>query len=248
MKIKLITIVTILLMALPLFAQNADEIVRELESKELKGNIRSEGKMVIARKEGQSYRKTSISFISLANKDQETLIEFTNIEDAGKKILRTQNEIYLYFPDAEETIRLQGNALKQSVMGSDFSYEDMTESSSILDRYTASFLGKEKTEGVDCFKIKLTAKSRGETYPQQIIWINTENYFLKKIHFFTNSGSLLKEMIIHEYVVRDGKYMPKHAIITDKLKKGSYTESIIDKVEVDVKFSRDTFSIENLAW
>ena len=64
---------------------------------------------------------TKTTFESYQQKNSNTLIIVADGPDAGQKILRLENSVYLYYPDAEELIRLQGSALKDSIMGSDFS-------------------------------------------------------------------------------------------------------------------------------
>ena len=103
-----------------IYAITANEIIRKMEQNENLSSI-SEGRFEITDNLGT--RVTTFKSYEAANGD--LMLEFTNPEDAGQKILRLENEIYLYFPDAEEIIHLQGDALKDRVMGSDFSYEDL---------------------------------------------------------------------------------------------------------------------------
>ena len=101
------------------------------------------------------------TFILYAEGADKMLIEFTNPEERGQKIMRLEDEIYLYFPDAEEVIRLQGSALKESVMGSDFSYEDMTGEGDLLDQYEVTLLGEQMVDGRRHYHLELEAKKRG---------------------------------------------------------------------------------------
>ncbi len=60
-------------------------------------------------------------------------------------------------------IRLQGAALRQSVLGSDLSYEDMTEEKTTLDDYDVTLDGSETISGRDCYILTLTAKKQGRS-------------------------------------------------------------------------------------
>src|SRR4030042_3495303 len=121
----------LLLAAAAAFPQSAEEIVRRLEANQRFRTQEAEGSLIITDRFG-SRTKT---FLSWAEGQERMLLAFTNVEEKGQKILRLKDEIYLYFPEAEEVGRLQGAALKESGMGSDFSYEDLTGETSLLDLY-----------------------------------------------------------------------------------------------------------------
>lgn len=119
-------------------------------------------------------------FESYRRKNGDTLIVITSGPDSGQKILRLENSVYLYYPDAEEVIRLQGSALKDSVMGSDFSYEDLTGDDSILSSYNGELLGTETVDGAECYHVKLTAKSKKELYQKQEKFIDKKTFAERK--------------------------------------------------------------------
>ncbi|MFW6223714.1 MAG: outer membrane lipoprotein-sorting protein, partial [Spirochaetota bacterium] len=83
--------------------QSAEEIIRRLEANQTHETSRTEGRMVIHDRFG---RRTT-EFIMFARGSDDALIEFTSAEEAGQKVLRTDDEIYLFYPDASELIRLQ---------------------------------------------------------------------------------------------------------------------------------------------
>ena len=47
--------------------------------------------------------------------------------EKGTKMLKLDNRLWIYSPGTDRTIQLSGHLLRQSVMGSDLSYEDMME-------------------------------------------------------------------------------------------------------------------------
>ncbi len=235
------------LVALPAAAapdETAEQVIRKLEENQVHETARSEGKMIINDRFGEKVT----TFKSWAEGEEKTLIEFTSRQERGQKILRTNDEIYLYFPDAAEVIRLQGAALRDSVLGSDMSYEDMTGGKGILDDYRAELLGTEAVDGRQCYKIELNAKGRGVAYPKEIIWIDTEMYVTRKVHMFSLSGKLLKEMRIQDYTTQNGKTFPVRFIIEDKMKRNSSTEFVIESIEIGADIPASRFSIEELTW
>ena len=239
-----IVVIVSMITAVSAYSQSAEDIIRRVEENQIHDTVKIEGKMIITDRFGE---KVS-SFISYARGSEEMLLEFTSKPEAGQKILRTEDEIYLYYPDAEEVIRMQGAALRESVLGSDFSYEDMTGEKSILDSYRASLQGSESIDGHDCYKIELDAKSRDVPYPRQIVWIDKELYVDRKAHKFSLAGELLKEMRIEEIEKIEGKYIPTDIIMEDQLKSDSSTELIIEEIDINIPLDPSLFSLEELTW
>ena len=225
-------------------AESAEEVIRKLEENQVHETARSEGRMIINDRFGEKVT----TFKSWAEGDEKTLIEFTSRQERGQKILRTDDEIYLYFPDAAEVIRLQGAALRDSVLGSDMSYEDMTGGKGLLDDYRAELLGTETVDGRQCYKIELNAKGRGVAYPKEIIWVDSEMYVTRKVHMFSLSGKLLKEMRMQEYTTQKGKTFPVRFLIEDKMKRNSSTEFVMETIEIGADIPSSRFSLEELTW
>lgn len=242
-----ITICTVLLMFAAtgmVFALSAEDIIKKVEDNRVHETSKVEGRMIIEDRFGTR----TTTFVSYSRGEEEMLIEFTSTREAGQKILRTDDEIYLYYPDAEEIIRMQGAALRQSVLGSDFSYEDMTGEKSLLDTYDVTMMGSESIDGHPCYTLELTAKSRDIAYPKEIIWVDKKLFVGRKVHKFSLSGKLLKEMTVKEIDEIEGDYVPTHIKMVDTMKKNSSTEFIIEEMEVDLRLDESIFSLEELTW
>jgi outer membrane lipoprotein-sorting protein len=229
--------------AMILPAVTPEEIIREMEENQVHETSRTEGKMII----NDRFGTKTVTFVTWAEGEDTTLIEFTSRQERGQKILRTDEELYLFFPDAAEVIRLQG-AVRDSVLGSDFSYEDMTGEGGILDSYEAELLGTESVDGNECYKIELDAKSRSVPYPKEIMWVDTEQYVYRQVHKFSLSGKLLKEMRITEFTEQQGKTIPVRFVMKDTMKENSSTEFVIEELELGIDIPDGTFSLQELRW
>jgi len=230
--------------AATLSAITAEEVIRKMEENQVHETSRTEGKMIIEDRFG---RKT-VTFVSWAAGDEKSLIEFTSRQERGQKILRTEDELYLFFPDAAEVIRLQGAALRDSVLGSDFSYEDMTGEGGILESYAAEMRGTENVDGRECYKIELEAKSRSVPYSKEIMWIDTEQFVYRRVHKFSLSGKLLKELHVTDFIEQQGKTVPARLVMKDTMKQNSSTEFVIRELRIGVDIPKETFSLQELKW
>jgi len=223
---------------------DAEEIIQKMEENQVHQSAYSEGRMIIRDRFGEK----ESSFKSWARGEDESLIEFTSRQERGQKILRTEDEIYLYFPDAAEVIRLQGAALRDSVLGSDLSYEDMTGDKGLLDSYEVELLEDEVVDGQPCYQIDMRAVSRDVPYPRQVIWVDKELFATRKVHKYSLSGKLLKEMRIQDYITQNGKTFPARFVVEDKMKSNSSTSFIIDQIDLGVEIPEATFSLQELTW
>jgi outer membrane lipoprotein-sorting protein len=222
----------------------AEEILRRLDRGQTFDTMKSLGSMSITDSLGS--RKTE--FINSARGKDDSFMEFTSAAEKGQKILRNSRELYLFFPEAEEITRLQGAALRQSMAGSDISYEDLTGNRNRADNYSAVLAGGETMDGRDCWHILLEAKTRNIAYPKQEIWVDKANYLPVLVKSFALSGKQLKEIRFSGVVVVDGFPFSTRLVVEDKLKKGARTELFFRDIEINRPIPAKTFTLENLSW
>ena len=242
--IKLVTVLFIILPVISVHAESAEDIIEKMDDLQTFRTMKSTGKIISHDRFG-----TKISeFINISRGKTEFLIEFTSLEERGQKILRTPDELFLFYPDAEEIIRLQGAALRQSMLGSDISYEDMTEGTNTLSRYNVVLTGEESIEGNMCHIIQMDAKKKKTAYPRQIVWVDKVKYVPRKVEYYSRSGKLLKTMELVDFAEEKGKIILTSMIIRDKLKKTSSTELLIETYKLNPPVHPATFTLEELTW
>ncbi len=240
----LIIITVLLALALPICALTGEGIIIKMESNQVHDSAETTGSFAITDRFGtreKTYRAFSLG-------EDKMLLEFTNPEEAGQKILRIDDEIYLYFPEAEEIIHLQGAALRDSVMGSDFSYEDLTGGKSLLDDYTVELQGNEPIEGRDCYRLELKARRKDVVYPMQSIWVDSQLFVYRRVVLYSLKGKELKEMVVKEFREVSGKLVPVHLEMRDRMKKSSITVFKTDSLQIDIPIDPALFSLEELSW
>jgi outer membrane lipoprotein-sorting protein len=220
------------------------EIVRRMEENQVHKTSEIEGSFTIE----DSFGSRVKTFKAFSMGEDKMRVEFTNPEEAGQKILRTGDEIYLYYPEAEEVIHLQGSGLKDSVMGSDFSYEDFTGEKGLLNLYTVELEGTESVDGRECFVLKLSAKKKQIAYAQERMWVDSGLYVVRKAVFFSVSGKAVKEMEVTEIKTMSGKNIPMDMEMRDLMKKNSSTAFQIKKIKIDAPLDPKLFTLEELSW
>lgn len=161
--------------------------------------------------------------------------------EAGTKMLKLKDSLWMYSPSTDRTIRISGHMLRQSVMGSDLSYEDMMEDKILAEIYAAKITGAEIIDEIDCWIVELTAEE-DVAYQKRKVWVDKERYVPIRQELFAKSGKLLKKMDLTDFKKSDGRWYPTRMIFKDVLKTGSGTEFINESVQFDAEIPEHLFS------
>lgn len=155
--------------------------------------------------------------------------------ERGTKMLKVGDQLWTYSPATDRIIQIAGHMLRQSVMGSDLSYEDMMEDQTLSEMYTPEIVGSETVEERDCWILELTAKTPGITYHSRRAWIDKERNIALKETRYAASGKLLKEALVQEVFQVEGRWYPKRMTFKDMLSTGEGTEFIVDSIEFNAE-------------
>ena len=163
--------------------------------------------------------------------------------EAGTKMLKIGEKLYTYSPQTDRVIQISGHMLRQSVMGSDMSYNDMMEDRPIEQLYNATLEGSIKIDDRDHYIIALDAKVKGLSYPKRRSWVDKKYLLPTKEELYAKSGKLLKTASLHEIKKIDGRWFPSKFIYKDELKRNSKgTEWIINDIQFNKKIPDSRFS------
>ena len=217
-------------------------IVRKLDGNEVYTTIKAEAEFRIT----FGGKKIVKRFTLQARGARNSFIEFTNPEDAGTRYLKRDGSLFLYSPDAEEVIPITGHLLKESMMGSDLSYEDAAGNDTLEGLYNARIAEEGELDGRPVWVLDMTGKSKTISYPRLKIWADKETFIPLKTERYALSGALLKEEYVRETRRIGGRTFPVRVEVKDLLRKDSMTVFTLDKVELDVPIPDSVFSMRNL--
>jgi outer membrane lipoprotein-sorting protein len=168
------------------------------------------------------------------------------VREQGTKMLKLDDQLWIYSPDADRTIQIAGHMLRQSVMGSDLSYEDLMEDSRLTDRYNAKVTGTEIIDGRNCWIIELIAFVPEVAYQGMKIWVDQERDIPLREEMYAKSGTLLKRSELSNVERINERWYPKRLVFKDMLKEGMGTELIIDDIQFNVTIPDHIFSKASL--
>ena len=242
---KILSVALFAFITVTAFSQtpSAAELLRRIDENENYTTIQYDGEIIIENG-GRRFVKTMQVW---ARGNTNSFMEFTNPEDRGTKYLKTNGRLFVYSPDTEEVMLISGHMLRESMMGSDMSYEDTLDNQPLSARYNAVHQDSEIINGRDSWVLMLTARnSRNESYPSRKLWIDKANGDLLRYELFALSGVKLKEYELVKVEVINGRRFPVEGIMRDLMRRGSSTTFIMRNVIIDRPIADSVFSQRNL--
>ena len=179
--------------------------------------------------------------------DKQSFTEYLSpAREKGTKMLKLENKLWIYSPTTDRTVQISGHMLRQSVMGSDVSYEDMMNDTPLLEQYKAEVTAEEIIDGRKCYVVTLTAILPEVNYYQQKMWVDQERFVPLKIDMFAKSGKLLKRSTLADIKKVQGRWFPMSMVYKDMLKTGTGTKMVFDEIQFDVTIAESIFNKSNL--
>lgn len=239
-------VIKIILLALALSGQNfpdATQILEKVDKNMTSRTLISESQMVIY---GRRNVRTVVSK-GYAEGTSKSFSEYLSPErEKGTKMLKLDDRLWIYSPATDRTIQLSGHMLRQSVMGSDLSYEDMMEDRKMTEMYQAKVLAEELIDGRKTWVLELTAKVADVAYEKRKTWIDQERFVPLQEELYAKSGQLLKKLVMSDIQKIGTRWYPKKVNFKDMLKDGKGTDFIFNEVQFDATIPEHIFNKASL--
>ena len=219
---------------------SADNIMKAIDK-----NLNAESRIITSRMVVRGRRSSRT--IESKNWVVGTDLAFTEYlsppRESGTKMLKLGEKLYTYSPQTDRVIQISGHMLRQSVMGSDMSYNDIMEDRPMEELYKATIEGSDKVDGRDHWIMVLDAKVKGLSYEKRRSWVDKEYLLPIKEELYAKSGKLLKTASLEGIKRIQGRWFPSKFVYKDELKRNSKgTEWIIDNIEFNKKIPDSRFS------
>lgn len=179
--------------------------------------------------------------------DDKGLVRFTApARDAGNATLQIGNRTWVYNPKLSQVIQLPASAMTQSWMGSDFSYDDMTQTEDSVDDYNHSLLETRRSGGRNIYVIESVPK-RGKpiVWGKLIITIREDSVIMRQ-DFYDQRGVLVRSMITDRVSNLAGRPYPTVVTMTSESKPGEWTRMTTVSAEFNIAIPNYMFTRSNL--
>ena len=227
------------------FAQYPDgnEILKKIDQNMSSENRVFTSKMII---HGKRNTRTIQSKTWTAGQKKSYTEYLFPAREQGTKMLKLDDQLWIYSPSTDRIIQIAGHMLRQSVMGSDLSYEDMMEDNKLTNNYKAVVTGTETVAARSCWVLKLTANNTDIAYQMRKLWVDRERNIPLREELYAKSGTLLKKTELSDVTLLNGRWFPKKIVFKDMLKDGEGTEFIMEDIQFKVVIPDYIFSKASL--
>ena len=192
-----------------------------------------------------SDRTRTYEMVSYARGEEDSAIEYVSpARDKGTRMLKLGDELWTYLPGADRVQKISGHMLRQGMMGSDVSYEDLMVSRKLRQRYNAKVNGESTVAGKPCWMLEMIAKDSSVTYPKRVSCVDKQTFIPVRQELFALSGTLLKTWTMSD--VKDyanGRKFPTKMAIQDNVKKQSITRIEFKEITFGIEFPGEVLSL-----
>lgn len=222
---------------------SGEDILKRVDANIGSDNKISTGEMIIHGRRGSRSIKSKSWIHGMDKSFTEYLAP---AREKGTKMLKLEDQLWIFSPSTDRTIKISGHMMRQSVMGSDLSYEDMMEDPELLNLYDANVIEEETFLDRPCWVLELTAKVEDISYHSRKIWVDIERFVSLKENRYAKSGKLLKTTEVKRVVRIEDRWVPTHIIFKDVLKSGKGTEFVLESIEFNAAIPEYIFTKASL--
>jgi len=219
---------------------------------------KSEATMVLINDKGQTRERKNTTFSVLQPNgiDSKLLVRFTKPADIqGTAFLQVEHidgddDQWIYLPALGKSRRLVANNKKDSFVGSDFSYGDLSQPK--VDLFEHRLLGTQTVDGHDCYMVESVPKSDSMKsdlgYSRKTTWLRQDNFLETKVEYYDLSNRLLKTQLIGNHKLLEPatqRWVALHREMTNQ-QTGHRTVLNFDNVESGIPIADDLFTTRYL--
>jgi hypothetical protein len=235
--------VSLLAAAVTVSAMSGEELLKKMDVNRTWKTTAATAKMEIHINDELRVKTMEMKGMTEGNK---SLVKFTNPEDEGTKYLMLDDNLWIYFPEENDVVKISGHMLKEGMMGSDVSYEDALEADKLSEKYDVEITGEKNYKGKQCYELTLNAKTKKAPYYKRVMLVDKENYVAWTEEMYAKSGKLLKKAKVLEIKKFGVKWYPVKTEMVNTLRKNSKTVFIVDNIKFDEPLDEKMFTMRNL--
>jgi outer membrane lipoprotein-sorting protein len=206
-----------------------------------RGNERRRELLIRTKKFGEDVNRTILFFLSPPEVRGIGLLQWVRPRDEDRQ--------WLFLPELKRVRRITGTSKRESFVGTDFSYEDLTIWTEVLDwteeEARSRLLGEETVDGRACAVIELVPIDADVSYGKLRLWLARDDLVLRRMQFDDDHGRLVKTLDLSD--VRPVKDIPvAHRLVMHNERGGGETRVTFTEVQFDTGVADDEFTQRRL--
>ena len=244
MKKITILLITIISTSYP---QDGMAIAKMVDERKAPQDIVSKTTMLLTNSKGKTRTSTILSK-SINNGSKQILWFLNPADDKGVAFLKIEHddkadEMRMWLPAFKKVRRISSSKKGDSFMGSDLTYEDMTNRA--LDENNYKRLEDDIVEGKECFVLEVVPNAEiKSTYSKHITWVEKETLIAMKEESYDLGGNLRKKkMFLFKSL---SGYNVISNIFVEDIQKNHTTNLTMGDIKVDSGLDESLFQEKNL--
>ena len=239
----------VMLLALPLFAQSARDVVAEAQKRARADSQRYEGTLeVIDSKRKISTKRWIYERLGAAG-ESKAVLRFTEPPEVKGVALLIHNhpdrasDQWMWTPAVQRERRIAFQDRRTRFFGTDFTFEDLEERD--VDRSTYKLLGEESIAGAPCWKIESTQTREAKSqYDTVMLWIRKDNYVFAQAESF-RKDKLIRRLKYSAFERVQGIWTARTLEMHD-IERGSRTILKLERLEYNLALPEERFTLQAL--
>ncbi len=236
-----------LLLPIFLFAQTGLEIAEQVDNRKTPKDMTADLSMVLTNKKGNT-RTSKIHSVTIDGGKKQIIWFLAPADDKGVSFLKIEHndkddEMRMWLPAFKKIRRISAKKKGDSFMGSDMSYEDM--SNRELFENTYKRLEDEIVEETECYVIEVVPNPEVKSnYSRHKTWIEKARFIPLKEESYDRKGKLKKTKTFSYADIKD--YVTPTEIYVEDVQKNHNTRLVFDNIKLDSGIKDNVFHEKNL--
>ena len=245
--IKSLSIILILNL---IFSMTGDELAKAMDERLKPIDSQSESSMLLTNKKGK--KKTLRLLSKTKDNSKKQMIWFLEPkDDFGISFLKIEKEngedfMNMWLPGFNKFRRISSQKKSDSFMGSDLSFEDMTNRE--LDEYTYKLIQSDIVCSRDldklCYILESIPNDKNSEYSKHLTWVEKDMFLSLKEESYDKENKLLKNKFITYAKVENYDIM--NELYVENVQKNHTTLLQINNIKINLGFSDDIFHTKTI--
>ena len=247
----MLKIILLLFYISSLYGLSGLELAIKMQERPKPNDLKSENTMILTNKKGKE--KTSKLISKSKDDSKKQMIWFLEPkDDFGISFLKIEHEneddyMNMWLPGFKKFRRISSQKKTDSFMGSDLSFEDMTNRN--VNEYEYTLLEENSAcddieAGDECYKLMSKPKDTDSEYSHHITWVTKDNFLSVMEESYDKNGDLLKKKSIEFNKIED--YYVMNKLFVHNVQKNHQTSLKIDKITINLGYTDDIFHTKSL--
>ena len=167
-------------------------------------------------------------------------------KDKGNATLIKKGQAWVFNPKLNQVVKIPSSTMAQAWMGSDFSYDDLSKTTDLIDRYTHRIISTGSSNGHTVYTIEALPKPGAPVvWGKQEVKIRDDGIFLEQT-FFDQDMAVARTMSVDKVGKIGGRLYPLVITMHPADKRGQWTRITTTAASFDLSLPGYTFTTSNL--